>query len=761
MAAYLVGRMMMGFPIETNILALLPETQKDPLTEQAYRQFETATGRKTVFLVGSADTQEAKAAAGLFFGEMERSGLFNDISFRVDSKRAENTYQVYAPHRQSLLSVAQREALLDGQPERIVGEALKSLTSPVSMTGSAGLAKDPLFTFTEFLRELQSQAGTFVIDEDMLLAKGEAKQYVILVGALQDNAFSITAQSRFKTFYDRARTDLQREHPEVELLSAGVIHHAIAGTDSARSDISTIGLGSVLGLIVLILIAFRSPVPLMISAVPLLGGFIAALTLCIIAFGNVHLFTLVFGSSLIGVSIDYSFHYLAERQSAGSAWNPEEALHNIFPGITLGLVTSLAAYLALAVAPFSGLQQIAVFSAAGLTAAYVTVVLWYPLFFRAGTPRREPITFRLSRSYVALWDRYRPKHWAALFLVFALPTEGYLALHLRADDNIRALQNSPQRILAEENQVKEIVGTSSGTQFFVVRGASVDEVLTTEEKLTVLLDESIKRGALKRYRALSKVLPSPSRQRQNYALLREQVLDESSALSRFLQEMGFEEEVVRNYRLSFQAEKSPTLSVEELLKSPLGDLYGPLWMSRPQSGQFASILILDEVTDIPGLRKLETLVERTAFVSRADDISELLRTYREMSSRLVAGAYFSIFLLLLFRYRPRIALAVIIPPLGAGMAALAVTLALGIPLNMFNTLALVLVLGIGIDYTIFFAEKSSHRATTMHAVFLSAVTTILSFGLLALSSTPVISSFGLMVFVGISVSLLLAPVAQS
>jgi predicted exporter len=45
----------------------------------------------------------------------------------------------------------------------------------------------------------------------------------------------------------------------------------------------------------------------------------------------------------------------------------------------------------------------------------------------------------------------------------------------------------------------------------------------------------------------------------------------------------------------------------------------------------------------------------------------------------------------------------------------------------------------------------------MLAVFLSAVTTILSFGLLALSETTVIHSFGLTLWVGIAVAFLLSP----
>jgi predicted exporter len=39
---------------------------------------------------------------------------------------------------------------------------------------------------------------------------------------------------------------------------AGVLFHAIAGTNRARADVSTVGLGSVLGIVALLLVVFRS-----------------------------------------------------------------------------------------------------------------------------------------------------------------------------------------------------------------------------------------------------------------------------------------------------------------------------------------------------------------------------------------------------------------------------------------------------------------------------------------------------------------------
>lgn len=758
MTGFLAYHAVVGFPVETNILKLLPETRTDPITEQAYRQFELATGRKTVFMIGAEDLQEAKKGAEVLYERMVESELFAEISYRIDSDRARKTYETYDPHRQSLLSEEQREFLKSGHPELLVSQATKTLMSPVSMGASAGIGKDPLFTFVEFLKSLQSQAGAFSIDEDLLVADHEDKRYVVVIALLKDDAFSVAAQDRFDAFYKSAKRDVQSAGEDIELVSAGVIHHAVAGTGSARADISTIGVGSWVGSLLLVIAAFGSLYPLITSSLPVLAGFIAGIAVCILLFGKIHLFTLVFGSSLVGIAIDYAFHYMCEQVGAGESWDPQHGLESIFSSVTLGIVANATAYLTLALTPFTGLQQVAVFNSVGLIAAYLTVVLWFPVLHRKSIKERSPITLKWSRFFVRMWGNKRPKSFYPIFAGISLALAVYIALNLKTNDDIRALQNSPPQVVQEENLIKEIVGSSSGTQFFVVQGDSENSVLTAEEALTTRLDKEIEAGHLRRYHAISKVLPSPSRQQENYELLRDQALDEDSVVSQYFKDMEFEDAVVSNYRESFQTPTHAPLSAEELLKSPLRELYQQLWIAHPEQKVFAGIVVLDGVKNLEAMRNVADKSERARFVSRADDVSALLKTFRILGSWLVFGAICVVLSFLIYRYRARHGLGIIVAPVGACLSAIAVSVALGISLNLFNTLALMIVLGLGIDYTIFFAEKDSDREITMHAVFLSGITNILSFGLLALSGTPVIRSFGLTVFVGIAVSLILAPI---
>jgi predicted exporter len=97
----------------------------------------------------------------------------------------------------------------------------------------------------------------------------------------------------------------------------------------------------------------------------------------------------------------------------------------------------------------------------------------------------------------------------------------------------------------------------------------------------------------------------------------------------------------------------------------------------------------------------------------------------------------------------------------ASPAALAAALAMigwfGQLFSLFNLFALLLVLGIGVDYGLFFFIAGDRRVGTSLGVTLSALTTLLAFGLLATSSTEIVHAFGFTVAVGIVTALLCAP----
>ena len=123
------------------------------------------------------------------------------------------------------------------------------------------------------------------------------------------------------------------------------------------------------------------------------------------------------------------------------------------------------------------------------------------------------------------------------------------------------------------------------------------------------------------------------------------------------------------------------------------------------------------------------------------------------ASKLLLVAYALIMLLILIRYRKLAAVNIVLVPLCATATLMIIFYGLGIPFNLFHVMALFLVLGCGMDYGIFAYELRDGSVTQL-AILISAVTSLLSFGLLGLSSIPVAQSFGTILFLGNSFNLI-------
>lgn len=229
----------------------------------------------------------------------------------------------------------------------------------------------------------------------------------------------------------------------------------------ASWEMNTIGLGSLLAVVVLMWLAFRSPLPTLLVALSLLIGTAAGVAVTVWLFGSIHLLTLVFGASLVGVAEDYGIHYFACRQGQERR-SSFGLMRYLMPGLFLAWVTSAVAYLALGAAPLPGLRQMAVFSTAGLAAAFATVACWFPWLDRG--PRPISRFGRFVGNSLARWPRLGGR--ASLGLTLAVMILGLVLLpHLPFRDDLRSLQSSPESLVAQQKHVSRLLGLASPAQF--------------------------------------------------------------------------------------------------------------------------------------------------------------------------------------------------------------------------------------------------------------------------------------------------------
>ncbi len=736
--------------IQTNILALLPATEQDAVVQDALDAFYHRVAQQVFFLVQAPSRDEARSAAELVHQDMLVAGVFGDTQFRVSAEGYRSLYGLYFPYRLNLLSDETRQLLLHQQGEAIVRNALSTLYSPMGSGQTVLLNQDPFFLFSDFLSHLPRPQGSMVLDEGLLTQQDESSYYVLLSGQLNGSPFSVLVQSQLKALTEQISRHILVPYG-ARLIRAGVVFHADAGTRSAQKEISTIGVGSLIGIFALIIWVFRAIYPLLLSFLSIATGVATGYVSCLYAFGEVHILTMVFGASLIGVSIDYAFHYFTGRCYASRDDSSFVVMGRVLPGILAGLITSVIAYLGLSIAPFPGLRQMAIFSATGLVAAFLTVWLLFPSVTL--NVRQQPLSLLSCRRYIHWWQDLKLRMWWCIPLGLFIVSGCWM---LSADDDIRQLQSLSPDVVEQEEDLKKISGQKGGGQFFLIEGDSSAQVLMREEVLAPHLKLLQDAGDIASFQRISAYVPSPRQQQSNYELVMNELYQ--PYLKNYFEEIGFIDKEAEDLYQLMKSNMNNPLDVDEWLASSASLPWRYLWLGKTERG-YASIISLSGVQP-DGLERIAAL-ERDhlgiSFVNRVADISLLFKRYREQALVLLFFSYILIYFLWRFRYGDMRALMVMLPPILAVFITAAMLGYLGEPFTLFNALALILVLGVGIDYTLFFQESKGKEEVTLLAITLSASTTLLSFGLLSLSQTAAIRAFGLTVFIGIVTAFFLAP----
>ncbi|MGI2102346.1 MMPL family transporter [Shewanella oncorhynchi] len=763
-----------GARVQSDILAMLPHLQQDKLTERALNQVEATLADQVYIALVAKDETTAIAAAKLLMQKLEtdlvatgKNAALTEIR-SADMQLGEALGQYYFPHRFKLLTAPQAEALATKDIGNLIEAATAQLYNAFSYANSNLLAQDPLLLFPANLLALAPSSKVRASQGILLANQGDNVAAVVMAKG-QESAFNPNAQLAQMTALTLGLDAVKQSYPDITLLKAGALFHAIAATQTAKSEISILGLASLLGVIALVWLAFRSVMPLLLAIVTISSGLLLAVTFTLSVFGELHLLTLVFGTSLIGIAIDYSFHFYCERLSDTDR-NAKATVAYIFPTVTLAFITSALAYVGIGLAPFPGMQQVAIFCAAGLLGAYLTLILAYPLLAGSRLPSgSRPLA--LAGKYLANLTQLSNRLTTPLGLVgCALVILVWCAAgltELKVDDDIRHLQQSPASVTEPENQLRQLLSGGTDNQFLLVRAASEEALLQQLERVSPLLDAAIANQELGNYVSLSRYLPSHQRQDTAYRLQGEIY---QTQIDTVLTSLGLDENLKPELQASYLAAKEQYISPADFFTLEAGKQLAPLWLAPNgkatdydalndggASAEYGAIVLLGGIKQIDALKARFAHDESVQLIDKVADISAVMGHYRLLTLKLLALALGIALLLFSLNFGIKKAAVVVAVPALAALLTLATLGLTGSPLSLFHALALILVFGIGIDYSLFFASAQNHGKAVMMAVFMSACSTLLAFGLLAFSQTQAIHYFGLTLSLGIGLTFLLSP----
>ena len=679
---------------------------------------------------------------GVLLALLQSTDSLSEVKGPMDAAGQKAWGEFFWQHRNGLIDPATRARLQNG------GEAqaqwiLSQLYSAFSGVSGKELQNDPLMLMRGSQLALAQNGQKLQLMDDWLVAKDEAGNYwYLLHGELAGSSFDMQQTHRLVTTLNALQETLKARYPQAQLLSRGTVFYSDYASQQAKRDVSTLGIATLLGVFLLIVAVFRSLRPLLLSVLSIAIGALAGTVVTLLLFGELHLMTLVMSMSIIGISADYTLYYLTERMVHGAEHSPWQSLAKVRNALLLALLTTVAAYLIMMLAPFPGIRQMAVFAAVGLSASCLTVIFWHP-WLCCGLPVR-PVPFMvLMLRWLAAWRRSKK---LSIGLPVALALLSAVGIStLKVDDDIAQLQALPKDILAQEKAITALTGQSVDQKWFVVHGASPQQTLERLEAFTPALAEAQKAGEITRWRTLP--LNSLARQKSDLTLLQ----NAAPAVTNVLKSAGLN-------AVSPNLDAMP-VSVDAWLKSPASEGWRLLWLTLPD-GQSGVLVPVDGAKNSAALGELAARHDGVVWVDRKASFDTLFALYRTLLTGLLFAALGVIACGAMVRLGWRKGLISLVPSVLSLSCGLAVLAATGHPVNLFSLLALVLVLGIGINYTLFFSNPRGTPLTSMLAITLAMMTTLLTLGMLVFSATQAISSFGIVLVSGIFTAFLLAPLAM-
>lgn len=721
-------------PIDTNLLSLLPPDEPVVVASKA---IEADNGDLGILLVAFEDLEPD---AGETVSE-----LLEDAAARFDEVDEVRTTFHSLDER-----LARRLGALQLDPS-----AVEQLAVRLKGALALGPAVNPvvvqrLMDMGPLLEELAEtqQAAT------LLAGDGHGRLLVVPDGAAGDIAFSGRLMDETRRILD----ELDLEARGFRLVWYGGPHrHIVEDQEGTTQDVVTMSAGSVVMVLAILLLAFRSWKTVVVSFVPLLLANLVMLAFTKVWVGALNTFTSIALAVLVGLGIDFAIHLTARlrelradgaelRDALGRAWDLAGR-----PCATAGL-TSAAGFLALAIAGFRGFSQLGVILAVGLLLALGFMLTVLPLFaswLDAGGSRLGNLPVPVRGSSTSTYA------WAPIGLMFTTALTVSLAFllvpTLSWNFDVSTLRREGLAFHELDPAQQAIVRDSMAP--FVLSYDSREELAEAHRRFTDRL--SADDTELMRVMSIESVLPSDQGARLQALGQLVDTLDHKNW--RYLaatpaRELFDRLKPLRGLDTSPLTRSELPEAVRAVLGAARDDQHTLILLPRGNGWnmEYAS----------KALAEIEALAEGVPAAGQTSAAAIAYRSIQQDLPRVGLLAAVLVTLLTFLDLRRPVLVASAILTLAGGMAWVGIALAgIGVQLTPMNVMGIPILFGIGIDVVVHLVHRLAEEGpggvrrtlfTGGVASGFSSLTTIASFLALTLAASRGVASLGTLVVVGMA-----------
>jgi predicted exporter len=363
-----------------------------------------------------------------------------------------------------------------------------------------------------------------------------------------------------------------------------------------------------------------------------------------------------------------------------------------------------------------------------------------------------PCGDRLAQGLGRLWSLGLQKRWPSVATIAAAVLLCVVGLpKLRWQDDPQKLTILDPQLEAEDLRVRKTALGQEGSEFvFLLSPSTEQDALGPNDELAAAMKALVAQGKLGGFSSVHNVVWSEALQLRNVNWVKEKL--SLAAIHTALEKEDFESAAFAPFGDGEKDLSLPPLRLADLPRSVYDTFVAPWFISLPD-GRKALLTRLTDVKDEVALRNGVSKIAGATYMNVSQFRSDAYALFRNRMLWLLGIGLVVVGTILWIHYR-RLTLAVCAfgpAVLSAGCAVAALAL-LGQPLNLMHVMGLLLILSMGADYGIFLVESVLNK-TPMGAPALSVVmaclSTVLSFGLLALSTSPALSAVGQTIGLGV------------
>ncbi len=724
-------------PIRSDISHFLPAAS-DPIEKVMQRKLQEGVASRLI-LIG--------IEGGSLKERVEASRQLHQALLKLEHfKRVENG-TVASPQVDPLL-FKYRYLLIKKDAERFTQQRLsqaldqrmQELIAPYPSPFKKWLPQDPTAAYPALLKQWLPPSRPNSVQGVWFSAD---QQRALLIAETAAKGMEIDRQQQLLELIEQQFQQVnKRGQLTLQLSGSGVF--AVQSRELIRSESKWLSMISSAVIMLILLLAYRSPRVTILAALPLITAMLVGSCTVGLLFGELHGITLAFGITLLGVTIDYPIHLFSHLKKDETAL---QGLMRIWPTLQMGVITTCIGYLVLATTGFRGLSQLGVFTMGGLLAGALCTRWLLPKLMRKGwqltinigMPRMPRLSRLLARLLVLAGG-------CSLLFVFIQPTSIW-------QDDLSSMSALPKQLLRLDQEMRMQLNAPEVGHLIILHAPALEALLQQAEGLESRLEGLVKSHAIAGFNLASHYLPSHKRQLERRAALppdRHLKNNLEQALKAYHFRSGLFIPFLQGVAAAQQLQP---LELKQLSETSAGQPLANLVMK--EGGEWFLLVPLYGVNNPVAVGQRITAINDASirYLQLGEESKRMVVGFREgIFSRIGWGVAAMTLLLLMGLKSVRSVLKVLLPVLLAVTLTVALLVLMGVALSIFHLVALMLVAGIGMDYSLFFnrqevSEEDGRR--TFHALVVCAVSTTVVFTILAQSEIPVLSAIGLTTAVGI------------